>query len=352
MTIVYVTEQGAELSLHAGRLIARRGGEELRQVRLEDVRQLVLMGNVGTTPPLVRFLLRNGIDTIYLTRGGNYLGRLTTGLSKDVVLRHQQHRRLGDASFTLDLARRFVRAKIRNQRRVLLRSQRRHPEDQVSRACASLRRAVDAAAVASNLDELRGHEGQAAATYFGVLGRLLRAPGITFERRQRRPPPDPVNVLLSFGYTMLTHLAIGLVEQAGFDPYLGALHTMERGRPSLALDVIEEFRPLVVDTAMLACVNRRRITPADFDVLEAQDAADEADTWEAHDPAAPSPGLVFRREGVLKWVSEMEARLRTSVDYAPRGLRLTYRDALEAQVYRLVQHVHGATVYQGLEVEP
>ncbi len=203
------------------------------------------------------------------------------------------------------------------------------------------------------MDELRGHEGQAAAAYFGVLGHLVRAPGITFERRQRRPPPDPVNILLSFGYTMLTHLATGLVEQAGFDPYLGALHSMERGRPSLALDVIEELRPLIVDTAMLACINRRRVRPADFEVAieEVEESVGDGDV-EGPPDAPTTPRLTFRRDGVLKWVSEMEARLNTPIEYAPRGLRLSYRDALEAQVYRLARHVRGEDAYHGLEVEP
>lgn len=353
MSVVYVTEQGALVAVKAGRLIVRRGDAVLRELRVDEVQQLALLGSVALSARATRVLLENHIDTVYMTLGGRFLGRLSNGLSKNILLRRSQHQRLSDPVFALRLAKAVVRAKVANQRRLLQRAQRRQPSQELARALASIRAALERVELASDLDQLRGIEGQVAAEYFGVFGSLLKAPGITFTTRKRRPPPDPVNLLLSFGYTMIGNVMQGLCEQAGFDPYVGALHAVSYGRPSLSLDLIEELRPLIVDTTVLAVLNRREITPADFIDLEpgaeVEDAWPEAGEEDEGDSTSSRPErtLIFQRTGVLKWVTAMERRMTDSTYYPPRNAVLSYRQIMREQVYALARTIEGGDEYQG-----
>jgi CRISPR-associated protein Cas1 len=327
-------------------------GVKLDAVRPEELAQCVVMGNVSLTTPAVQALLRAGTDVVFLTRSGRFLGRLSNGLACHVELRRAQFRAFEDPQRALDLARRFVTGKIENQRRLLRRHQKRKPSDNVAVALGRLRRSLAAVEGAGDLDALRGVEGAAAAAYFGCLGALITAPGIVFERRLRRPPPDPVNVLLSFGYTLLGNLVHAAVETAGLDPYLGCLHAPRQGRPSLMLDLVEEFRPVMVDSAMLRAVNTRAVKPSDFVCLS--DEGDEVERqWErdafevADDPDAEPPErpILFTRLGVKKWLSVWERRLNDRVYYHPRGLRLPLREVIRAQVYLLARHLEGEGAY-------
>lgn len=346
-----MTEQGAYIGKRSQRLVVSKNRQEIDQVALADLEQVVLLGNVGMSSHAMRSLLAQGVDLALLSAGGSYLGRLSSGMSRNIDLRRAQFRRLEDPVFALDLARRFVRGKLRNLRTHLGRHQRSRPDDTVAAAMVSIRRATERLPDAADLDTLLGLEGQASSAYFGALGRLFRAPGIRFDRRIRRPPPDPVNVLLSFGYTLLGNVVQGYVELAGLDPHLGALHRPEYGRPSLALDLIEEFRPVIVDMTVVRVINTRTITPADFlTVGEEAPIEDEWEREEAEDTGVPAPRrLLFTPAGVKKWVTAFERRLLDRVAYPPSGLQLTYRQVLREQVYRLARHLKGEGEYEPFE---
>ncbi|MBI4820414.1 MAG: CRISPR-associated endonuclease Cas1 [Deltaproteobacteria bacterium] len=363
MSVVYVLEQGAQVQVSGGRLFVARGRDELRSVPIEEVEQLALMGNVSLTAPATRALLRRGIDTVFLTRSGSFVGRLTTGFSKNILLRRAQHQRFADPAFALPIAKRIVAGKIANQRRVLARAQRKRASDPLAKALVSLRLAEEklreelrprpgselgAANTEGELDRLRGVEGHASAIYFGVFGELVRAPGIEWSGRKRRPPPDPINVLLSFGYTMLGNLISGQSEQAGFDPYFGVMHTAEYGRPSLSLDLIEELRPLLVDSTAIMVLNRKEIGKVDFEILPVDGESPVEDAWaseESDEAVAAARPLIFRREGVVKWVSALERRLSEVAYYEPRKERMSYRNIIKEQVYRLARAVEGQDEY-------
>jgi len=314
----------------------------------------VVLGNVGLTAPAVRSLLTGGTDVVFLTRGGKFLGRLSSGLTRNVLLRREQHRRFDDPVFALDLARRIVAGKIENQRRLLRRHQRRKPDERTAAALVRLRRAVErCSASAADLDTLRGVEGSAAAAYFGCWPSLVAAPGVEFTKRLRRPPPDPVNVLLSFGYTLLGNLVHQAVEAAGLDPFLGCLHEARYGRPSLVLDLIEELRPVVVDSAVLRAINTRAVTPADFTKVGGEDEVEERwereeydeDAEEKRERPGPRRPLLFGRAGVKKWLAVYERRLDEKAWYPPREARLALRDVARAQVHLLAAHVRGEAAY-------
>ncbi|MBM3269817.1 MAG: CRISPR-associated endonuclease Cas1 [Candidatus Sericytochromatia bacterium] len=354
MTVLYITEQGATVGRRSERLIIQKRGQEIDQVRLADLEQVVLLGHVQMSSAAVRALLARGVDLALLSAGGAYLGRLSRGASRNIDLRRIQFRRLDDEPFALDLAKRFVRGKLVNLRTHLGRHQRTHPDDVCARSLVAIRVCLERIDGAEDLDALLGFEGRASAAYFEAFGRQLRAEGMIFTRRLRRPPPDPVNILLSFGYTLLTTVMQGYCELAGFDPFLGALHRPEYGRPSLALDLIEEFRPLAVDMPVVRAVNTRAITPADFVALAPDDSPIE-DEWEREEcdgPEAEPPRrrIVFTPGGVKKWLTAFERRLAESAVYPPTGQRLTYRQIMREQVYRLARHLKGEGEYEPFEV--
>ncbi len=328
------------------RLVIRKGNRQLDSVRIEDLEQLVLCGVVQITTQAMRALLRQGVETAFLTQSGAFVGRLAGPTGARAELRRLQYRQLEDPARALDLARRIVAGKIRNQRALLLRFQRRRPHDDVARALVSLRLLGEDAPRAPDLDVLRGIEGKAAADYFHAFGRLIQVPDVTFDGRKRRPPPDPVNILLSFGYTLLGHLFEGFCELSGLDPHCGALHAIAYGRPSLALDLMEEMRPVVVDASVLRAINTRAVRATDFLPAE-HDEAPVEDEWEqaeAGEGAAPRR-LLLTPSGARRWFSVYERRLNEQTWYAAQERRLDHRQIVREQVYLLARHLRGEAEY-------
>jgi CRISPR-associated protein Cas1 len=172
------------------------------------------------------------------------------------------------------------------------------------------------------LDQVRGCEGRAAAIYFGVFGNLLKNPDFNFTDRNRRPPLDPVNVLLSLGYTLLANAVETAVQVVGLDPYLGALHEVAYGRPSLVCDLMEEYRSVIVDPMVVASVNRRSFTLEDFE-------------------SGDGEPVRFKRAAMRWFLDLFERRVRGTILYPPRGQRVTYRQVIEEQVRLVARYFLG-----------
>ena len=315
----------------------------------------MLCGNVQITPQGLRAVLQNGVDTVLLNRGGAFIGRVGGGAGRHIELRRAQFRRLEEPPFALELARRYVRGKLHNQRALLGRYQRTRRDDRIARALVAIRLMLERLPEVTTMDELRGVEGRAAAEYFGAFGALLTAPGVEFSGRKRRPPPDPVNILLSFGYTLLGNLVQGYVELASADPYLGALHAPARGRPSLALDLMEEWRPVVVDAAVLRAFNTRAIRPDDFKPAEGEDAEEAVaeEAWERLEAEhagerAPPPKrrLLLTRQGSKQWFTAYERRLEEASHYPAQDVRMSFRQIIHQQVYLLCRHLLDEEEYE------
>lgn len=213
----------------------------------------------------------------YLTPNGKFLARVEGPVSGNVLLRRQQYRRTDAADSCASIVRNIIVGKIHNQRAVLSRAMRDHGERleegdarALEHAIKRLARIGDGVMLESSIDVLRGLEGEAAQSYFGVFDHLIRVPQaeMRFHGRSRRPPLDAVNALLSFLYTLLTHDCRSALETVGLDPAVGFLHRDRPGRPSLALDLIEEFRPLLADRLALTLINLRQVTSRDFQTME------------------------------------------------------------------------------------
>lgn len=263
---VYVQTQGAMVCKRGETLEFRERGSVIDQVRLLDVAQLSLYGNIQVTPQALRELCSRGIPICHHSYGGWFYG-LTTGLThKNVELRIAQHRVALDQQGSLALAKEFVAGKLRNSRTMLRRN---CPQRQAAPEARELSALVRKVMHAPNLETLLGLEGVGAHCYFGSFARMLRpkeAPVGTFDfrSRNRRPPRDPVNALLSFVYSLLLKDLTVAVLAVGFDPFLGFFHRPRYGRPALALDLMEEFRPIVADSVVLGMISNAEVGAGDF----------------------------------------------------------------------------------------
>jgi len=259
--LVYVVEQGASVGKAGERLVVRRHDGTAEQIRLLDVASLSLYGNVSISAQAIRALTEQEIPILHHTYGG-WLVAMTTGVAfRNVELRSRQYRFADDPAACLPLAQALVVGKIKNQR-TMLRRNHRGDTQMVLRELSRL--GVLAQQVAS-IDQLLGIEGLAAKAYFANFAGMLReASGFDFRARVRRPPTDPVNSVLSFLYTLLTRDAVVALLGVGLDPYRGILHQLHYGRPSLALDLAEEFRALLADSVALTLLNNRVLGTGDF----------------------------------------------------------------------------------------
>jgi CRISPR-associated protein Cas1 len=305
---------GATLGASGELLTVSVKRERKQEIHTTELRQLVLLGNVTLTPGAIDLVVRKGIDAILLGHHGRYRGRVAGSLSGNITLRLAQYRSLTDPARSLGFARALVLGKLANQRAQLKRHLRRHRgPPSLGQAARALGAAALRAEGAASLDELRGCEGAGAAAYFRVFGDLIRVEGFRFDGRNRRPPMDPVNALLSFGYTLLANQVESATELVGLDPHLGALHAPLSGRPSLVCDLMEEHRPRLVDSVVLTGLNKAVFSPEQFDQPE------------------PESPVLMKREAIRALITLFERRLEQRVLYGPRRLSLTWRDVLEQQ---------------------
>jgi len=261
LNTLFVQTQGAYLRLEHDTLRVEIDGEKRLHVPLHHLGGLMLFGNVLISPYLLHRCAQDGRDVVWFSRSGRFQGRLAGPVSGNVLLRRAQHKALDDPQRTLHLASRFIHGKVRNTQHVLQRAMRddRATVETLQPAIDTMKWARKALQAPADLDVARGIEGQAAAVYFQVFPTLLRAKDFTFDGRNKRPPRDPVNALLSFVYTLVRGDCEAALEGVGLDPQVGYFHTLRPGRPALALDLMEEFRAWWADRLVLSLINRRQV---------------------------------------------------------------------------------------------
>jgi CRISPR-associated protein Cas1 len=264
MGTLYITQDDAFIGKTDERLTVKANKQTLQDIPLIKLDGVVVLGRATVSPAVVIELLERKIPLSFLTHMGRYLGRLEPELTKNIFVRSAQWKAISPSESASHIVQGFIRGKLKNYRNTLLRGQREYPDLNFEKALTQLEQAIAPIDRTTSIDSLRGLEGSGSAAYFGCFNRLIRVDDFQFEARRRRPPTDPVNALLSLGYSLLRHDIQSAVNLIGFDPYLGYLHTQRYGRPSLALDLMEEFRPLVVDAVVLSAINRKAIAPADF----------------------------------------------------------------------------------------
>lgn len=272
LNALYITRQESYLHKDRETIVIKNGDEKLGQFPAINIGSITCFGQVSVSPFLMGYCAEKGIGLAFYTEYGRFLARVQGRQSGNVLLRRAQYRWADDPEKSVSIARLMVAAKLANSRAILQREIRNHGENpslinMVNRLGISLRRVR----VAGSVPETMGIEGEAAAGYFSVFNELLRADGFAFGGRVRRPPADPVNALLSFVYSLITQECLSALQGVGLDPYVGFLHQDRPGRPSLALDLLEEFRAPWADRFVLTLINRRQVSTRDF-VTEASGA--------------------------------------------------------------------------------
>ena len=341
--VLYVDESGCTLKKTGERILVVKEGETIRDIPLIHLGQVVLCGNISVTTPVMQTLLNEGIPLVYLSAYGRYQGTLTPQISRNSLLRVVQHRVADDPERCLALAKAFVHGKIANMRTMLQRRKWRNRtpnnenpdsalqtnEIETGDGHTDISSSIDGITAmrqkipkAEGLPELLGIEGNASAAYFQSFSAMLKpALGFSFERRTRRPPKDPTNALLSFAYSLLTADLISAIQTVGLDPYVGFFHQQNYGRPCLALDLMEEFRPIIADSVVITLINKRQIKPDDF---------------------AQSHGGWFLNDAARKrFYAAYEGRKNETITHPVFKYKLEFRRAIELQVRLLAKYLMG-----------
>lgn len=273
LNTLYVLTQGAGLHLEHDAVRVEVEQQLRLRVPLLRLSGIVVFGRVTVSPFLIHRCAEDGRSLVWLDQHGRFKARLEGAIHGNVLLRRAQHLALSDRERTARIARQIVAAKIQNSRQVLLRGARESDDAESRRtlgeAAERLAGILTRLRQLRDLDEVRGAEGEAARTYFAVFGHLIRSDREHFapDGRTRRPPRDPTNAVLSFIYALLRTECQSALEGVGLDPQVGYLHALRPGRPALALDLMEELRPVLADRLALTLINRRQLQPQHFDEL-------------------------------------------------------------------------------------
>lgn len=316
---LYVQTQGMYLGLSGEVLQVRKKQEVVEEVRMADVSQVNLLGNIQVSTQTVRELCSRGIPLCYYSMGGWFYGITSGMMHKNVLLRQRQYAVAADPEQCLQIARSIVSSKILNCRTLL----RRNHSDLSREHRIEFMRLAREARSAGSLDSLLGIEGQAGRLYFGQFAGMLKQGGLAFDfnGRNRRPPRDPVNALLSYAYSLLTKEWTVVLQAVGWDPYMGWYHQPRYGRPSLALDLMEEFRPVIADSCVIWALNNGVVTTSDFE--------------------RAANAVTLTSAGRKRFLESYERRLDELVTHPVFGYRVSYRRLLEVQARLVARYLDG-----------
>lgn len=274
LNTLYVTSPDTYLALDGENIVVRKEDAELIRLPLHNLEAVVAFGYTGASPALMGALVKRNIALCFMTANGRFLAHVVGESRGNVLLRKQQYRVSDDEASSLVLAKYMLSGKIYNARWVLERATRDHAlrvdVDRLKQASSRLKQSLDLLSKCETLAQLRGVEGEAASCYFSMFNHLIlqQTEDFSFHRRNRRPPLDNTNALLSFTYTLLANDVAAALEGVGLDAYVGFLHRDRPGRVSLALDVMEELRPVVADRFVLSLINRREVDKKGFSTQE------------------------------------------------------------------------------------
>ncbi|MBQ9981234.1 MAG: CRISPR-associated endonuclease Cas1 [Oscillospiraceae bacterium] len=324
MSYLYVVD-GATLGVDGGYYVVHYKNGDIKKIPSETLESVALFGNVSITTPCVKKFLENGIAVSYFSKKGSYFGRLESTRHTNVFRLKKQIHLSDNPYFKLPLAQKMISAKINNQAVILTRYQRSTDID-VSYERFMMHDLMEKAKNAQSIAELMGYEGNAAKHYFQGLSKVVNQE-FAFNGRTRMPPKDAFNSMLSLGYTMLMYEIYGEIENKGLSPYAGFIHSDKERHPTLASDLMEEWRAVIVDSVVMSLVNGKEIDPRDF-------ITDEE-----------SGGVFILSTGMPKFIKKFEEKLRSETGYINSSYKMSFRKALWHQVNRLVSAIEAEDPY-------
>lgn len=334
MSCVYLYERGAQISIRNNRIVVeQRKTDMLRSIPIEGVEAICIIGEVAFTSPCIKEFLMRGIQLLWLSDSGEYFGKLCGTEHQNVLREARQFENLRNEAFCLAMAKKWTCAKIKNQITLLRRYERAREAD-ISGEENSMKQSLHSIDNTTSINELMGYEGVAAKSYYNALAKLVPAE-FAFRGRNRRPPTDRFNSLLSFAYTLLLYEVFSTLAAHGLNPYVGNMHALRNGHPSLCSDLMEEWRPVIADSLVMSMVCKHSVVQDDF-----------------LDPA-PSGGVYLKADAAKRFIAEFEKKIRTQARYlAYVDFPVSFRRAIELQAGQYVKAIEAqdSTPYQSVVI--
>lgn len=315
MSYLYITEDGASMNIDGGYYVVNYKDGMTKKIPKETLESVALFGNVSITTPCVRELLKGGIQVSYFSKKGAYYGRLESTGHKNIIRLKKQIFKSEDSAYSLELSKRLIRAKIYNQY-IVLKRYCKNGTKWIEEYLNDLKHYRDKIDFVKSDNELIGYEGAAAKSYFKALSVMINS-DFKFKGRNRMPPKDPFNSMISLGYTLLMYEIYGEIENKGLTPYCGFLHKDHERHPTLASDLMEEWRAVIVDSVVMSLVQGNEIKPEHF--LKDDETG----------------AIYLTNTGMRIFIQKYEAKLRAENKYLD-GISMSYRRCLWYQVNKLV----------------
>ena len=321
MSNVYVYEQGAILSYRENRLIITYSEDDFKSIPIENIDNIVVFGGVQISTTCIQQMLTRGVHFTWLSKNGSYFGRLESTGHVNINRQRLQFRKSDDKIFSLEISKRFIKGKAMNQRTILMRANKllKNPEmTDIVLKMSVYSKNID---VAKSIEELMGVEGHLAKMYYKGISNIIDKE-YSFSQRTKRPPKDPFNSVLSFGYTLLHYEIFTIVESKGLNPYAAFLHSDRHKHPALCSDLMEEWRPMLIDSLAISLLNNNKIKKENFEYNK------------------ENGGVYLDKDGCKKFISEFEKRLRQEVGYVKEvSYKMSFRRIIEYQVMQLIKAI-------------
>lgn len=348
MGTVYLVSSNGKMSKEGEALVVRDYDGTKTTLPLHTIGQLIVIGTVEISGQALRLLMKYSIETVFVSKNGRYDGKLVFEDAKNVFLRQKQYDVLHNEGFCIITAKSIVRGKLRNEYLFMQRIGRKLEKDAfITQQVQKLASILEKLEKASTIDEIRGYEGFAATLYFSVLGRNVTPEWVVFKGRNKNPPRDPMNAVLSFLYTLLAYRVDALIVSEGLDNSVGILHALSYGRKSLVFDLIEEYRTPLVDTLTCAMFNMGVLNKDDFrSVLNTEESREECAEVDTDPEGKDIPGefekaVLLTQEGIRKVVVQFERKLQEEHLYEPLGKRIDYKRIMHEQVKMYKRFIMG-----------
>jgi CRISPR-associated protein Cas1 len=314
MATLYLLEQGTSLFKEQFRFIIHVPDKDKVEVPIRDVERILLFGNINLSTPAIATCLESQINVLFLSPSGRYKGHLWSQESSNLNVELLQFKYHSDREFQFNTSKAIVWGKLINSKQLLLRLNRKRNLVDLDKAISGISADIAALESVDNIDSLRGYEGVSAARYFPAFGQLIVNPEFQFCHRHRQPPPDPVNALLSFGYTLLFNNVLSLIIAEGLSPYFGNFHYGEKKKPYLAFDLMEEFRSPIVDSLVLSLINKSILKLKDFESVNEHE------------------GIYLTESGRRIFLNQFEKRMNEKTTHPQIPSQISYREAIQLQI--------------------
>lgn len=325
MSTLYLTEQRSKVSISGKRIKVHAEKELLLDIPMHKIERVYVFGNIDITTPAMHLLMREEIDLSFFSRRGQYVGCLGGKMPKNSPLRVMQYESIFDDDYSLQMAQTFISSKLKNMVAMIRKFAYNHPEVDFKDELRTIKNGLGKLSTATDHAQILGIEGNCSRAYFQCFARMCRSTMI-FPGRLMHPSPDPVNAMLSLGYTILGNELAALLEGASLDPYLGYLHKVRYGRRSLSLDLLEEFRQAIIDPFTLRLINLKLFSEDDFEEVEGKPPQ-------------------FKQDSFKKYLAEYEKRMATALAENDEQ-ESNWRNVMQQQVELLRQSIETKTIYQ------